>query len=49
MDVGDAINGDAFRISGVLGLSATKTIRDAAGTGTCTLIFTSGLLTGGTC
>lgn len=49
LDVGGAINADAFRISGVLGLSATKTIRDAAGTGTCTLIFTSGLLTGGTC
>jgi hypothetical protein len=31
------------------GLSSTKTVRDAAGTGTCTLIFTMGLLTGGTC
>lgn len=31
------------------GLSATKTVRDSAGTGTCTLIFTSGVLTGGTC
>lgn len=30
-------------------LSATKTVRDSAGTGTCTLIFTNGLLTGGTC
>lgn len=31
------------------GLSATKTVRDAAGTGTCSLIFTNGILTGGTC
>jgi hypothetical protein len=29
--------------------SATKTVRDSAGTGTCTLIYTNGLLTGGTC
>ena len=32
-----------------VGLSVTKTVRDAAGTGTCTLIFTGGILTGGTC
>lgn len=31
------------------GVSATKTVRDSAGTGTCTLIFTGGILTGGTC
>ena len=31
------------------GLSVTKTVRDSAGTGACTLIFTFGLLTGGTC
>ncbi len=31
------------------GVSGTKTVRDAAGTGTCTLVFTSGLLTGGSC
>jgi hypothetical protein len=35
--------------NGVQGLSTTKTVRDAAGTGTCTLVFTGGLLTGGTC
>lgn len=31
------------------GQSVTTTVRDAAGTGTCTLIFTGGLKTGGTC
>jgi hypothetical protein len=31
------------------GVSATVTVRDAAGTGTCTLIFTMGLKTGGSC
>lgn len=35
--------------NGTAGISATKTVRDSAGTGTCTLIFTQGLLTGGTC
>lgn len=29
--------------------SGTKTVRDAAGTGTCTLTFSSGIMTGGTC
>lgn len=38
-----------FSANGAAGLSATKTVRDSAGTGTCTLIFTFGLLTGGTC
>jgi len=38
-----------FSANGTAGVSATKTVRDAAGTGTCTLIFTFGLLTGGTC
>lgn len=38
-----------FSANGTAGLSATTTVRDAAGTGTCTLIFTQGLKTGGTC
>jgi hypothetical protein len=38
-----------LQASGSSGLSTTKTVRDAAGTGTCTLVFTMGLLTGGTC
>lgn len=38
-----------FSANGAAGLSVTKTVRDSAGTGTCTLIFTMGLLTGGTC
>jgi len=31
------------------GVTATKTVRDSAGTGTCTLVFVGGWLTGGTC
>ena len=38
-----------FNANGSPGLSVTKTVRNAEGTGTCTLIFTSGLLTAGTC
>lgn len=38
-----------FNANGSAGLSATTTVRDAAGTGTCTLIFTFGLKTGGSC
>lgn len=39
----------AFSANGTAGASATKTVRDSAGTGTCTLVFTFGLYTGGTC
>lgn len=39
----------AFSANGTAGVSATKTVRDSAGTGTCTLVFTFGLYTGGTC
>ncbi len=35
--------------NGAVGQSVTTTVRDAAGTGTCTLIFTLGIKTGGTC
>lgn len=35
--------------NGQAGITATKTVRDSAGTGNCTLVFTGGLLTGGTC
>lgn len=38
-----------FSANGTAGTSATKTVRDSAGTGTCTLVFTFGLYTGGTC
>lgn len=38
-----------FNANGPSGLSVTKTVRDAAGTGTCTLVFAMGLYTGGTC
>lgn len=38
-----------FRADGAAGITGVKTVRDAAGTGTCTMIFTFGLLTGGTC
>jgi hypothetical protein len=35
--------------SGNTGYSGTVTVRDAAGTGTCTNIYSGGLRTGGTC
>lgn len=38
-----------FSSSGNAGLSVTKTVRAAGGAADCTLIFTGGLLTGGTC
>ncbi len=41
--------GAIFAPNGNSGLSVTKTVRDSAGTGTCTLIFSAGILTGGTC
>jgi hypothetical protein len=43
------ISGTITAPSGGTGVSATKTVRDSAGTGTCTLIFSGGILTGGTC
>jgi len=43
------VSGTITAPSGSSGLSATKTVRDSAGTGTCTLIFSGGILTGGTC
>ena len=43
------ISGTITAPSGSTGVSATKTVRDSAGTGTCTLIFSAGILTGGTC
>lgn len=43
------VTAGGFQIGGGTGVSATKTVRDSAGTGTCTLIFTYGVLTGGSC
>lgn len=42
-------SGSDLKVAGTSAISATATMRDAAGTGTCTLVFTLGLLTGGTC
>jgi hypothetical protein len=42
-------SGSITTVGGLATVSATKTIRNSAGTGTCTLIFTGGVLTGGTC
>lgn len=42
-------NGTITAPDGNTGVSATKTVRDSTGTGTCTLIFSGGILTGGTC
>lgn len=39
----------SYYINGTVGLTVTKTVRAAGGAADCTLIFTSGLLTGGTC
>lgn len=36
-------------VAGTHAITATKTVRDAAGTGTCTLVFTGGWLVGGSC
>jgi hypothetical protein len=38
-----------FNANGSAGLSVTKTVRASGGASDCTLIFTQGLLTGGTC
>jgi hypothetical protein len=38
-----------FSANGTAGASATVTVRDSAGTGTCNLVFTSGLFTSTTC
>ena len=43
------IRGTVYAPSGASGISTTVTVRDAAGTGTCTLVYSGGLLTGGTC
>lgn len=39
----------SFFSAGVQGVSTTSTVRDSAGTGTCTMIFSGGIRTGGTC
>jgi hypothetical protein len=44
-----AAGGTITAPDGNTGISATVTVRNSAGTGTCTLIFSGGLLTGGTC
>ena len=43
------IDGKKFRVAGTAGKDATATIRNAAGDGSCTLIFTNGIINGGTC
>ncbi len=44
-----AVVGASFTAGASAGLSITKTVRAAGGAGDCTLIFTGGLLTGGSC
>lgn len=39
----------AIAVNSTLGLSVTKTVRAAGGAADCTLIYTGGILTGGTC
>jgi hypothetical protein len=43
------ISGTITTPSGSAGITSTKTVWDSAGTGNCTLIFSGGILTGGTC
>jgi len=43
------INVNGYYVGGAAGLSVTKTVRAAGGGSDCTLIFTAGLLTGGSC
>jgi hypothetical protein len=43
----NAANG--YQSGGTAGLSATKTVRASGGAADCTLIYTGGILTGGTC
>lgn len=38
-----------YKANGTSGLSVTTTVRNSAGTGTCTLIYSFGIRTGGTC
>jgi hypothetical protein len=48
--VGDVyVYGGVVAPNGNFGDTDTITVRDAAGTGTCTLIFSGGIKTGGTC
>jgi len=50
VDVNAGVAGTGFNIhGGASGQTATVTVRDSAGTGTCTIIFTGGIKTGGTC
>lgn len=43
------VSGTITAPSGSSGYSGTTTVRDSAGTGTCTLIYSGGIRTGGTC
>jgi hypothetical protein len=45
--IGDFATG--LTVNNLAGLTATKTIRAAGGASDCTLVFTGGILTGGTC
>lgn len=49
VDGSGVVTGSAFKVGAAAGLSVTKTVRAAGGAGDCSLIFTSGLLTGGSC
>lgn len=49
MRTSGAFDAAVLRAAGTEGSTAIKTVRNAAGTGTCTLEFKSGLYTGGTC
>lgn len=43
------IDATAYKVSGAAGLTGTLTVRNAAGTGTCTITVVSGIITASTC
>ena len=43
------IDAKKYKVAGTDGKNATATVRNSAGDGTCTIIFTNGIVTGGTC
>jgi hypothetical protein len=43
------VNASAYQVSGTAGLTGTLTVRNSAGTGTCTITVVSGIITATTC
>ena len=43
------IDAKKYKVAGTDGKNATATVRNATDDGSCTIIFTNGIVTGGTC